>query len=178
MGYIPIDDRVGSDMEIIFYGADGNELGRTDTRLGLFGIRSPDFVGDIVSLQVVVYFQVTTDITDYAWMTTGCWLTVVTRLNTITAGLVHTIDEHRLGAVNTDMSGTFYNTYQMSFLLPDSEIEATGRANGWTMAFNARLETEVGSGIETIKSAQDTCGTTLTLTWEDGLYLDSWFGDW
>ena len=170
-------DSAASDMEIIFFDEDGNELGRTDTRLGVFGIQSPAFEGNIHSLEVVVYFSVITDI-DYAWITTGCWLTVVTRLNTVSAGIVHTVEEHRLGAVNTDLSGTFYATYLMSFLLPDSKIEATGIANGWGMSFNARLETEVGSGIETIKSVQDTCGTSLSLTWEEGLALESWFGDW
>jgi len=176
LGFIPGDNTAG-DMEIIFYGEDGNELGRTDTRLATFGIQSPDFEGNIHSLEVVVYFTVTTEI-DYAWITTGCWLTVVTRLNTISAGIVHTVEEHRLGAVNKDLSGTFYATYLMSFLLPDNKIEATGKANGWGMSFNARLETEVGSGIETIKSVEDTCGTSLSLTWEDGLALESWFGDW
>jgi len=179
MGYISLPGPGNtSDMEIIFYDADGNELGRTDTRLALFGVQSPDFVGNIHSLEVVVYFEVTTDI-DYAWITTGCWLTVVTRLNTPTAGIVHTIDEHRLGAVNTDESGTFYATYLMETLLPDNKIEAIGKANGWSMSFNARLETEVGSGIETIKSVEDTCATSLSLVWkEDGLTLVSWFGDW
>lgn len=176
LGFIP-GTGAGSDMEIIFYDADGNELGRSDTRLALFGIQSPDFVGNIHTLEVVVYFEVTTDL-DYAWITTGCWLTVVTRLNTISAGIVHTVEEHRLGAVNTDLSGTFYATYQMSDLLPDNKIEATGKANGWGMSFSARLETEVGSGIDTIKAVQDTCGTSLSLVWEDGLTLQSWFGDW
>lgn len=176
LGFIP-GEGANSDMEIIFYDADGNELGRTDTRMATFGIQNSGFVGDIHSLEVVVYFEVVTDI-EYAWITTGCWLTVVTRVRSPSGGIVHTVDEHRLGAVNTDESGTFYATYQMSELLPAAAITEAQKQWGWNMAFSARLETEVGSGTTTIKSVTDTCGTTLLLDWVETLTLNSWFGDW
>lgn len=176
LGFVP-GTGAGSDMEIIFYDAEGNELGRTDTRLSTFGIQRDGFEGDIHSLFVCVYFEVTTDI-DYGWITTGCWLTVVTRVASPTAGIVHTVDEHRLGAVNTDESGTFYATYLMSDLLPAAAITEDQKQWGWSMGFSARLETDLGFASEETHTVSDTCGTTLRLVWSETLVLDSWFGDW
>jgi len=177
MGFIPPIEDNSTSMEIIFYDADGNELGRSDSKLSIFGIQSPGFEGNIHSLEIVVYFQVTTDI-DYSLIATGCFLSVETRLNTQTAGIVHSIAEHRLGAVNSDESGTFYATYLMSTLLPDSKIDAAGKQYGWMMYFDAVVKTSVSESSTEISTVEDTCGTTLTLAWEDGLALDSWFGDW
>ena len=131
LGYIPLGDDNSANMEIIFYDADGNELGRTNT-LSLFGIQQPGIEGDIHSLDVVVYFKVTTDI-DYTYVTSRCDMSITTRLNTQTAGIVHSIDEHRLGAINSDLEGTFSANYLMSTLLPESQIESMGKQYGWTM---------------------------------------------
>lgn len=167
-----------SHMEIIFYDADGDEIGRTDTRIITFGIRQDGEIADIHSLKVVVYFKVTTDI-DYIGIDTRCWLEVVTNLNTITGGHVYTLAEHRLGWANTDLEGSFYRTtneghYLMSELLPSDMIESTGMANGWGMHFNARLTTTIGRQDGTTKTVDDDCGTTLTLVWSETLDLDSW----
>lgn len=175
LGFIPSDDN-SSSMEIIFYDADGNELGRSGTILGIQS--PPDFEGNIDHLDVVVYFQVTTDI-DYNLMTTKCMITIETRLNTITGSVVHSIAEHQLGATNSDESGTFYATYLMSTLLPDNKIESLGKANGWQMYFDAKVTTAVSMDRVDSKVVEDTCGTQLTLAWvEDGLTLESWFGNW
>lgn len=178
IGFLIPDSGNATDMEIIFYDVDGNELGRSNTELSILGIQSPGFAGDIYSLDVVVYFQVTTNI-DYTAIATACYLTIETRLNTMTSGIVHTIAEHRLGAINSDESGTFYANYLMSTLLPDSKIESSGKENGWMMYFNARVHTGVSSVGNPIIDVEDTCGTTLALTWDaDRLELESWFGDW
>lgn len=176
-GFIP-GDSSGSDMEIIFYDADGNELGRTDTRLSTLGIRAEGFEGDIYSLKVVVYFRVTTDI-DYIGIDTRCWLTVITREGSSPRGTVaHSVAEHRLGPANTDLEGTFYDTYLMSDLLPASAITEAGKLGSWYMRFSARVETTVGKQDGTTKTVEDTCGTTLILSWVEGLELESWFGNW
>jgi hypothetical protein len=174
MGFIPPADDNSASMEIIFYDADGNELGRSND---ILGIQSPDFVGNIDTLDIVVYFQVTTDI-DYHLISTKCFLTVETRLNTMTGSIVHTVAEHQLGVNNVDESGTFYATYSMTTLLPANKIDSTGKTYGWTMCFDAVVKTTVLEGSETVSTIDDTCGTTLTLVWEDGLTLESWFGDW
>ena len=174
LGFIPLGNDNSSSMEIIFYDDDGNELGRSDN---ILGIQSPSFEGNIYSLEIVVYFQVTTDI-DYTFITSRCDMSIETVLNTMTGSTAHTIAEHRLGAINSDESGTFYATYLMSTLLPDSKIESTGKENGWMMYFDAKVTSQVGSGASDITEVTDTCGTTLTLVWEDGLTLESWFGDW
>ena len=172
LGVISVDANDPT-MDITFYDVDGKELGAiSTTSLSLFGIRRAGFEGDIHSLEVVVYFTVTTDI-EYVGVDTRCWLEVVTTLNTITGGHVHTVAEHRLGPPNTDLEGTFYNTYLMSDLLPASAIEATGKANGWNMKFNARLETLIGLPDGTTRSVDDTCGLGLALTWVEGLELES-----
>ena len=177
MGYISIPDDNDSNMEIIFYDEDGNELGRSDSKLGILGVQSPSFTGDIYSLDVVVYFQVTTDI-DYASITTGCYLTITTRLDMERADILHQITEHRLGAYNSDESGTFSANYLMSTLLPDSKIDNDGRNFGWAMYFEARVHTSLIKGGDIVE-VEDSCGTTLKLAWvADTLKLESWFGDW
>jgi len=70
LGFIPMVDSNDANMEIIFYDVDGNELGRSDSKLAIFGIQSPDFEGNIHTLDVVVHFKVTTDI-DYSLIATG-----------------------------------------------------------------------------------------------------------
>ena len=177
LGFIPLGDSNASDMEIIFYDADGNELGRTDT-LSLFGIQRDGIEGDIHSLDVVVYFKVTTDI-DYTYISSRCDLTIVTTLNTQPGGHVHTVAEHKLGATNTDLDGSFYATYLMSTLLPDSAIESVGKEYGWSMSFNAKVASNLGYGANDEIRLEDTCGTRLSLTWgEASATLDSWFGNW
>ena len=174
-GIIPLPESNDSSMEIIFYDAAGNELGKAEPTLG---IQSPSFSGDIYSLEVVVYFKVTTDV-DYTYITTTCLLTIVTRLNTMTSSIVHTIGEHRLGAINSDAEGTFSATYLMATLLPDSKIEASGKTNGWQMDFDARVKASIGRTGEVAIPMEDTCGTTLNLVWaEPAVQLESWFGDW
>ena len=178
LGVISIGDSNAAEMEIIFYDADGNELGRSDTGLSIFGIQGPGFEGDIHSLDVVVYFKVTTDI-DYTYISSRCDLTIVTTLNTISGGHVHTVAEHKLGATNTDLDGSFYATYLMSTLLPDSAIESVGKENGWSMSFNAKVASNLGYGANDEIRLEDTCGTTLSLFWgEASATLDSWFGNW
>jgi len=174
-GIIPLPDSNASHMEIIFYDAEGNELGKAEPALG---IQSPSFTGDIHSLDVVVYFKVTTD-ADWSYITTTCLLTIVTRLDTIQGSIVHTISEHRLGAINSDAEGTFYATYLMSTLLPDSKIDAAGKESGWVMRFDARVLASIGRTGEIPIPAEDTCATSLQLVWaEPTVQLESWFGDW
>ena len=179
-GIIPIGDSNAAYMEITFYDADGNELGKADDSLSIFGIQSPEFTGDIYSLDVVVYFDVTTDM-DYTIMTSKCLLSVKTEVNTLSPtrmGVVHTIAEHQLGATNSDESGSFYATYLMSTLLPDSKIDAD-KDIGWKMYFNAKVTTTVGLDGYDSEVVEETCGTTLILTWvESTLVLEAWFGDW
>ena len=174
LGFIPSGDN-SSSMEIIFYDADGNELGRSGT---ILGIQSPSFEGDIHSLEVVVYFQVTTDM-DYTLMTSKCFMSIETTVNTMSGGVAHSIAEHQLGATNSEESGTFYATYLMSTLLPDNKIESLGKANGWLMNFDAKVTTTVGLDGYDSAVVEDTCGTQLTLAWvADTLTLESWFGNW
>jgi hypothetical protein len=178
-GFIP-SEASNSEMEIIFYDAEGNELGRTDTRLAILGIRADGFEGDIYSLKIVVYFTVTTDI-DYIGIDTRCWLTVVTTPNNPYASPVHTVAEHRLGWANTDLEGSFYRTtneghYLMEELLPAAAITESAKAIGWNMVFTGRLETSIGRQDGTIATVEDTCGTNLVLSWTEQLELDSWFG--
>lgn len=176
LGYIPLPDDNDSSMEIIFYDADGNELGRTDT-LSLFGIQQPGIEGDIHSLDVVVYFKITTDI-DYAHVTSWCDMSIETVVNTYSASVVHIITEHRLGALNTDLEGSFYATYLMSTLLPDNKIESVGKEYGWMMYFDATVTSSI-VGEDDGMEVTDTCGTTLALVWSEGTAsVDSWFGDW
>ena len=170
-----------SSMDITFYDKDGNVLGKANSAgvLGL-GIHGEGIEGEIYSLKVVVYFRVTTDI-DYSNVNTYCWLEVVTTLDTITGGHVHTVPKHSLGVVNTDLEGSFYRTteaghYYMAELLPDSAIEDTGKANGWNMKFSAWVETTVRRSDGTYREIADTCGITLKLTWVENLELESWVG--
>lgn len=180
MGFIPSLDDNSSNMEIIFYDEDGNELGRADDTFSIFGIQSPSFEGNIHSLQVVVYFQVTTDI-DYTLMSSKCLLSVKTSVNTLSPsrmGVIHTVAEHQLGALNTDESGTFYATYLMETLLPESKLDET-KDVGWKMEFSAKVTTSVAVDRVDSRTVEDTCGTTLTLTWvADSLAVESWFGNW
>ncbi len=179
-GIIPTPDDNTSYMEITFYDADGNELGKADDTLSIFGIRSPDILGDkdIDHLDVVVYFKITTDV-DYTYTTSRCDMSIETRLNTYSGGIVHTIAEHRLGAINSDLEGTFYATYLVSTLLPDSKIDSAGKEYGWTMKFSATVTSQVGYDASDNIEATDTCGITLTLFWNEGtVSVEAWFGDW
>jgi hypothetical protein len=172
MGAIPVEDNNVS-MDITFYDADGNELGKaTTTGFSMFGIRRAGVEGDIHSLKVAVSFTVTTDIENIG-VVTKAYLGVVTRLNTITGGLVHEIAEEYMGQSN-ELEATIEVTYLMSHLLPADKIEATGKANGWKMKFNARLETVLTRPDWTQKTVEDTCGIMLDLSWSEQLALDSY----
>lgn len=183
LGYIPLGDDNSANMEIIFYDVDGNELGRTNT-LSLFGIQQPGIEGDIHSLDVVVYFKVTTNI-DYESILSACLLTITTSTNmgAERSEKVHEVSEHILGVASSDLEGSFSDTYLMSDLLPESAITAEGKENGWLMKFAARVGTYIDVTIPTGEpDAEDTCGTTLTLNWVadevPSVSVDSWFGDW
>jgi len=172
LGVVPGDSNTSS-MDITFYDADGNELGTaTTTGLSMFGIRRAGLEGDIFSLVVAVHYTVTTDIANIG-VVTKAYLGIITRLNTITAGLVHEIPEEYVGQNNV-LDGSIEVTYLMSALLPASAIEATGKANGWSMNFNARLETTLTRPDWTQKVVEDTCGIGLSLTWSEQLVLDSY----
>lgn len=162
-----------ADMDITFYDADGNELGvATTTDFSIFGIRREGIAGDIHSLKIVVHFTVTTDIENIG-VVTKAYLGVVTRLNTMSAGLVHEIPEEYMGQANV-LEGSIEVIYLMSTLLPADKIEATGKANGWTMSFNARLETTLTRPDFSQAVVEDTCGLGLSLTWSEHLDLDSY----
>ena len=180
-GIIPLPETNASSMELIFYDADGNELGKTDGTLGIFGIQSPDLEpGDIHSIDVVVYFKLTTDIV-YTSITSKCDLSVKTEVNTLSPtrmGVVHTVAEHQLGAINSDLEGTFYANYLMSTLLPDSKTDAD-KDIGWKMYFNAKVTSVIWQGTTDNIIVEDTCVTTLILSWaEPSVVLESWFGNW
>ena len=177
-GVVPLPETNASNMEIIFYDADGNELGRTDTKLSLLGIQNPGFTGDIHSLDVVVYFKVTTN-SEPNYITSTCLLTIKTESNTRYGGVVNTVVEHRLGAINSDAEGSFYATYLMSQILPDDRIDAIGLESGWTVYFDATVKSNVGIDATETLNLEDTCGTTLAISWvADSATLESWFGNW
>jgi hypothetical protein len=161
-------------MDIIFYDADGNEIGTaTTTGFSIFGIRRPGVAGDIHSLKVSISYVVTTDI-EYNVISTMGWLEVVTTLNTMTGGHVYTLDEHRIGSASSELEGIFEHTYLMDDLLPPDMIESVGKANGWNMKFNGRVKTSVSLGDGEWRYVEDTCGISLTLTWEEQLELESY----
>lgn len=171
-GGLPFEGNDAS-MDITFYDADGNELGKATTGgLSMFGIRRDGVEGDIFSLVVAVHYTVTTDMENIG-VVTKAYLGVVTRLNTITAGLVHEIPEGYMGQNNV-LEGTIEVEYLMSTLLPADKIEITGKTNGWSMVFNARLETTLTRPDWTQKVVEDTCGLGLSLTWSEQLVLDSY----
>lgn len=170
---LPVVDGTAANMDITFYDADGKELGvATTTGLSIFGIRREGIEGDIHSLKVVVHYTVTTDIENIG-VVTKAYLGVVTRLNTITAGLVHEVEEQYMGQNNV-LEGSIEVTYLMSALLPADKIEVTGKENGWTMSFNARLETTLTKPDWSQVVVTDTCGLGLSLTWSEQLDLDSY----
>lgn len=172
MGAIPVEDSNVS-MDITFYDVDGNELGKATTAgFSMFGIRRPGVEGDIHFLTVAISFTVTTDIENIG-VVTKAWVGVVTRLNTITGGLVHEIAEEYVGR-SAELEDTLEVTYLMSYLLPASAIESTGKANGWKMSFNARLETVLTRPDWTQRTVEDTCSIKLDLSWSEQLNLDSY----
>lgn len=181
MGYIPLPgDKNASYMEIIVYDVDGNELGRTDTRLSIFGIQQEGVEGDIYSLKIVVYFTVTTDI-NYQRVATKCFLEVDVTPRAYGASSIHSIDEHLLGPANTDLEGSFYRAtnnghYLMEELFPAAKITESAKADGWVMTFDARLETDVIRQDGTMAEVEDTCSTHLILVWVEHLELESYFG--
>lgn len=174
MGYITIPEANASDMDITFYDVNGEELGKaTTTGLSIFGIRRAGFEGDIYSVKVAVHFTVTTDI-NYTGIETKVWLEVDTKINFAVPVEVHRVDEHLMGS-SVKLEDTIEATYLMSELLPDSAIEAAGKANGWKMAFSARLKSVVGLPDGDTREVDDTCGITLDLTWSvSELNLDSY----
>jgi len=178
-GIIPLPESNTSSMEIIFYDAEGNELGRTDTRLSIFGIQNPGFEGDIYSLEVVMYFTVTTN-ADVAASASVGWLEIRTEANIREPYVVYSIAEHSLGARNTDLEGTFYATYLMETLLPESMMTQECKDGaGWIMYFDGKVVTSIESTQGDRITAEDTCKTTLSIQWvESTLSVESWFGGW
>ena len=176
---IPPDDIPVSSIEIVFYDEDGNELGRTDTRLSILGIQNPGFEGDIYSLEVVMYFKVTTSV-DVAAIASAGWLEIRTEANIREPYVIHSIAEHSLGARNTDLEGTFYATYLMETLLPEAKMtDECKDGAGWIMYFDGKVVTSIESTQGERINAEDTCKTTLSLQWVGStLSVDSWFGDW
>ena len=175
MGYIPGTESDKADMDLTFYDEEGNELGKTTTKLAILGIQTPGFEGDVHSVKVAVSFIVTTTM-EYLEMRTNCYLEVVTRINTQTAGIVYTVAEHQVGTSKLGLENTFEATYLMSSLLPDSAITETGKTNGWVMSFNARVKTIVDLEDGTQRDVEDSCSIDLTLTWfEHEFSVDSWF---
>ena len=166
-------ESAASDMHITFYDEAGNELQvASTTGLAMFGIRQDGSATDIFSVLVKVDFEVTTDIT-FDNVDVRCYLKVITRLNTITAGLVHTVEEHQMG-LSSSMAGSIEATYLMSTLLPASAIEDAGKANGWGMSFYARVTAQLTLPDNTTRSVEDTCGITLKLVWSEQLDLESY----
>jgi hypothetical protein len=162
-----------SDMYITLYDADGNELQvASTTGLAAFGIRRDGDANDVFSVKVKVDFEVTTDIA-FDNVDVRCYLEVETKLNTIMAGHVHTVDEHQMG-FSSSMVGSIEATYLMSTLLPETAIENTGKTNGWKMYFRARVTAQLTLPDNTTRSVEDTCGITLTLTWSEQLDLESY----
>lgn len=181
LGFTPAED-IGSYMEITFYDEDGNELGKISNQFAIFGIQREGIEGDVYSLKPVVYFKVTTDI-DYIALYTWCWLEIVTRVRSPTAGIVYTFPEASLGPANTDEEGSFYRStrdghFLMSELLPTNMITEPQKEWGWNMQFNARLKTTARRQDGTDKSIEaNVPSTTLILNWVETLGVEGWFGN-
>lgn len=165
-GVIPAEG-ASSSMDITFYDADGNELGKATTGGLTLGIRTLDAVADAHHIDIVVGYIVTTNI-DYLEMRTYCYLEVVTAVNDVQYNdVVHTVAEHQVGSSKLGLENTFEATYLMSELLPDSAIDEFGKTYGWLMSFNARVKTTIDLEDGAQREAEDTCGIVLTLTWVD-----------
>lgn len=164
LGVIPAEG-ASSAMDITFYDADGNEIGKATTGGLALGIRTVDGAVDIHHIDVAVSYVVTTNI-EYLAIYTYCYLEVVTAVNDVQHDdVVHTVAEHQMGSPNSDLSGTFEATYLMSDLLPDSAIDQYGELHGWKMSFNARVWTILDLADGTQREAEDTCGIALILVW-------------
>ena len=164
MGIIPAEG-ANSAMDITFYDADGNELGKATTGGLTLGIRTVDGAVDIHHIDVVVSYLVTTNI-DYLEMRTYCYLEVVTAINDVQHNdVVHTVAEHQVGGSKTGLENTFEATYLMSDLLPDNKVDEYGKTYGWLMSLNARVMTILDLEDGTQREAEDTCGIALSLVW-------------
>lgn len=165
----------GSDMDITFYNADGNELGKATTTLFGLGIQTSGFEGDVYSVKVAVSFEVTTTM-DYAAMYTYCYLQIVTEHDMQYSEIVNDIPKHQMDTSKTGLTGTFEATYLMSTLLPANKIDELGKTEGWKMPFLASVETMLDLEDGTQRDVSDACSIILYLTWfEDILSVDSWF---
>ena len=166
MGVFPAEG-ASSAMDITFYDADGNEIGKATTGGLALGIRTVDGAVDVHHIDIAVSYVVTTNM-EYLEMRTYCYLEVVTAINDVQYGdVVHTVTEHQMGSSKLGLENTFTATYLMSELLPDSKIDQYGELYGWLMSFNARVKTTIDLEDGTQREAEDTCGIVLTLTWVD-----------